>query len=149
MITDGKPTCLKIGKRYYKNSFGLDRGGSDQPLYEPGGNARNLQDPDHDLHDRYRYPSAEIRPGIYRNKTTERPFCLPRQTGAFIFKDFESGKRKQFTDEMDIEDQDPGTERRGLPANEYPRRSVAQPDLQAAEERSFSGHYRLRRQRYS
>ena len=25
MITDGKPTCLKIGARYYKNSFGLDR----------------------------------------------------------------------------------------------------------------------------
>lgn len=25
MITDGKPTCLKEGNRYYKNSFGLDR----------------------------------------------------------------------------------------------------------------------------
>jgi uncharacterized protein with von Willebrand factor type A (vWA) domain len=25
MITDGKPTCLKIGNKYYKNSFGLDR----------------------------------------------------------------------------------------------------------------------------
>lgn len=25
MITDGKPTCLKIGIKYYKNSFGLDR----------------------------------------------------------------------------------------------------------------------------
>lgn len=25
MITDGKPTCLKIGKNYYKNSFQLDR----------------------------------------------------------------------------------------------------------------------------
>jgi len=25
MITDGKPTCLKRGKKYYKNSFGLDR----------------------------------------------------------------------------------------------------------------------------
>ncbi len=25
MITDGKPSCLKIGKKYYKNSFGLDR----------------------------------------------------------------------------------------------------------------------------
>jgi uncharacterized protein with von Willebrand factor type A (vWA) domain len=25
MITDGKPTCLKEGGRYYKNSFGLDR----------------------------------------------------------------------------------------------------------------------------
>lgn len=25
MVTDGKPTCLKIGKNYYKNSFGLDR----------------------------------------------------------------------------------------------------------------------------
>ena len=25
MITDGKPTCLKVGIKYYKNSFGLDR----------------------------------------------------------------------------------------------------------------------------
>jgi uncharacterized protein with von Willebrand factor type A (vWA) domain len=25
MITDGKPTCLKEGINYYKNSFGLDR----------------------------------------------------------------------------------------------------------------------------
>jgi uncharacterized protein with von Willebrand factor type A (vWA) domain len=25
MITDGKPSCLKIGKKYYKNSFGLDQ----------------------------------------------------------------------------------------------------------------------------
>jgi Ca-activated chloride channel homolog len=25
MITDGKPTCLKLGAKYYKNSFGLDR----------------------------------------------------------------------------------------------------------------------------
>jgi uncharacterized protein with von Willebrand factor type A (vWA) domain len=25
MITDGKPTCLKEGARYYKNAFGLDR----------------------------------------------------------------------------------------------------------------------------
>ncbi len=25
MITDGKPTCLKLGKKYYQNSFGLDR----------------------------------------------------------------------------------------------------------------------------
>lgn len=24
LITDGKPTCLKIGKKYYKNSFGID-----------------------------------------------------------------------------------------------------------------------------
>ncbi|MCB0846276.1 MAG: hypothetical protein KDE26_23655, partial [Bacteroidetes bacterium] len=25
MITDGKPTCIKEGGRYYKNSWGLDR----------------------------------------------------------------------------------------------------------------------------
>jgi uncharacterized protein with von Willebrand factor type A (vWA) domain len=25
MITDGKPTCLKEGIKYYKNSFGLDK----------------------------------------------------------------------------------------------------------------------------
>lgn len=24
MITDGKPTCMKVGVKYYKNSFGLD-----------------------------------------------------------------------------------------------------------------------------
>ena len=25
MITDGKPTCIKEGLKYYKNSFGLDQ----------------------------------------------------------------------------------------------------------------------------
>lgn len=25
MITDGKPTCIKRGKKYYKNAFGIDR----------------------------------------------------------------------------------------------------------------------------
>jgi len=25
MITDGKPSCIKIGKKFYKNSFGLDK----------------------------------------------------------------------------------------------------------------------------
>lgn len=25
MITDGKPTCIKKGKNYYKNPYGLDR----------------------------------------------------------------------------------------------------------------------------
>jgi uncharacterized protein with von Willebrand factor type A (vWA) domain len=25
MITDGKPTCIKIGKKYYKNPYGLDK----------------------------------------------------------------------------------------------------------------------------
>jgi uncharacterized protein with von Willebrand factor type A (vWA) domain len=25
MITDGKPTCMKVGIQYYKNSFGLDK----------------------------------------------------------------------------------------------------------------------------
>jgi uncharacterized protein with von Willebrand factor type A (vWA) domain len=25
MITDGKPTCLRVGAKYYKNSFGLDK----------------------------------------------------------------------------------------------------------------------------
>ena len=25
MVTDGKPSCIKVGKKYYMNSFGLDR----------------------------------------------------------------------------------------------------------------------------
>ncbi len=44
MITDGKPTCLKEGINYYKNSFGLDRKIVNKTL-TIGAQARRLQIP--------------------------------------------------------------------------------------------------------
>lgn len=44
MITDGKPTCIKKGKRYYKNSFGLDRKILNRTL-ALAGSCRKLQIP--------------------------------------------------------------------------------------------------------
>ncbi|HQU74314.1 MAG TPA: hypothetical protein PLG66_18560, partial [Calditrichia bacterium] len=44
MITDGKPTCLKEGIKYYKNSFGLDRKIINRTL-RLAGQCRRLQIP--------------------------------------------------------------------------------------------------------
>ncbi|WP_028978929.1 vWA domain-containing protein [Sporocytophaga myxococcoides] len=44
MITDGKPTCLKVGTKYYKNSFGLDRKVVNKTL-EMAGQCRRLNIP--------------------------------------------------------------------------------------------------------
>lgn len=44
MITDGKPTCIREGARYYKNSFGLDRKILNKTL-NLGAQARRLKIP--------------------------------------------------------------------------------------------------------
>lgn len=44
MITDGKPTCLKVGTKYYKNSFGLDRKVINKTM-EMAAQSRKLQIP--------------------------------------------------------------------------------------------------------
>jgi len=44
MITDGKPTCIREGARYYKNSFGLDRKILNKTL-NLAANARRLKIP--------------------------------------------------------------------------------------------------------
>ncbi len=60
MITDGKPTCLKVGKRYYKNSFGLDRKITSRCL-NLAAQCKKAEDPDHDLYDRQRSLPATVR----------------------------------------------------------------------------------------
>ncbi|HEX8356424.1 MAG TPA: VWA domain-containing protein, partial [Segetibacter sp.] len=93
MITDGKPTCLKIGKRYYKNSFGLDRKVINRCI-NLAAQCKKLKIP---------ITTFMIASDPYLQKfVTEFTetnngkafFASLDKLGAFIFKDFESGKRK-------------------------------------------------------
>jgi Ca-activated chloride channel homolog len=93
MITDGKPTCLKIGKRYYKNSFGLDRKITTRclnlavqckKLKIPITTFMIASDP---YLQRFVQEFTETNSG-------KAFFASLDKLGAFIFKDFESGKRK-------------------------------------------------------
>lgn len=93
MITDGKPTCLKIGKRYYKNSFGVDRRILNRCL--------NLATQCKKLKIAITTFMIASDPYLQKfvNEFTETNngkafFASLDRLGAFIFKDFESGKRK-------------------------------------------------------
>jgi len=93
MITDGKPTCLKIGKRYYKNSFGLDRKITNRCL-NLAAQCKKLKIPittfmiaSDPYLQRFVTEFTEMNNG-------KAFFASLDKLGAFIFKDFESGKRK-------------------------------------------------------
>lgn len=93
MITDGKPTCLKVGNRYYKNSFGIDRkilvrclnlAAQCKKLKIPITTFMIASDP---YLQRFVTEFTETNSG-------KAFFASLDKLGAFIFKDFESGKRK-------------------------------------------------------
>lgn len=93
MITDGKPTCLKIGKKYYKNSFGLDQKITSRCL-NLAAQCKKLKIP---------ITTFMIASDPYLQKFVQEFtetnngkafFASLDRLGAFIFKDFESGKRK-------------------------------------------------------
>lgn len=93
MITDGKPTCLKFGKRYYKNSFGLDRkivnrcinlAAQCKKLKIPITTFMIATDP---YLQRFVTEFTETNHG-------KAFFASLDNLGSFIFRDFESGKRK-------------------------------------------------------
>ncbi len=93
MITDGKPTCLKVGKRYYKNSFGLDRKVTSRCL-NLAAQCKKLKIP---------ITTFMIATDPYLQRFVQEftetnngkaYFAALDKLGAFIFKDFESGKRK-------------------------------------------------------
>ncbi len=93
MITDGKPTCLKIGKRYYKNSWGVDRkilnrclnlAAQCKKIKIPITTFMIASDP---YLQRFVTEFTETNNG-------KAFFASLDRLGAFIFKDFESGKRK-------------------------------------------------------
>src|SRR4051812_1150272 len=93
MVTDGKPTCLKMGKRYYKNSFGLDRKITARCL-NLAAQCKRLKIP---------ITTFMIATDPYLQRFVQEFtetnngkafFASLDKLGAFIFKDFESGKRK-------------------------------------------------------
>lgn len=93
MITDGKPTCLKIGKKYYKNSFGLDRkvvnrcinlAAQCKKLKIPITTFMIASDP---------YLQSFVQEFTETNHG-KAFFASLDKLGAFLFKDFESGKNK-------------------------------------------------------
>lgn len=94
MITDGKPTCLKIGDKYYKNSFGLDRkivnrclnlAATCRKLKIPITTFMIATDP---------YLQSFVREFSEMNKG-KAFFAGLNNLGAFIFHDFEQGKNKK------------------------------------------------------
>ena len=93
MITDGKPTCLKIGKRYYKNSFGLDRKITNRCI-NLAAQCKKLKIPITTFmiaSDPYLQRFVQEFTETNNGKAF---FASLDKLGAFIFKDFESGKRK-------------------------------------------------------
>lgn len=93
MITDGKPTCLKVGKRYYKNSFGLDRKVVNRCL-NLAAQCRKLKIPITTFMiatDPYLQRFVQEFTEMNQGKAF---FASLDKLGAFIFRDFESGKRK-------------------------------------------------------
>lgn len=93
MITDGKPTCLKIGKRYYKNSFGLDRKVVNRCL-NLSAQCKKLKIPITTFMiatDPYLQRFVQEFTQINQGKAF---FASLDKLGSFVFKDFESGKRK-------------------------------------------------------
>jgi len=93
MITDGKPTCLKIGGKYYKNSYGVDRkifnrclslATQCKKLKIPVTTFMIASDP---YLQRFVSEFTEANNG-------KAFFASLDKLGAFIFRDFESGKSK-------------------------------------------------------
>ncbi|MFN5024314.1 MAG: vWA domain-containing protein [Bacteroidota bacterium] len=94
MITDGKPTCLKTGDMYYKNSFGLDRkivnrclqlAAACRKLKIPITTFMIATDP---------YLQNFVREFSEMNKG-KAFFAGLDNLGEFIFRDFEQGKNKK------------------------------------------------------
>ncbi len=93
VITDGKPTCLKVGKRYYKNSFGLDRKITSRCL-NLAAQCKKLKIPITTFmiaSDPYLQRFVQEFTETNNGKAF---FASLDKLGTFIFKDFESGKRK-------------------------------------------------------
>ncbi|MFQ3577144.1 MAG: VWA domain-containing protein [Cytophagales bacterium] len=93
MITDGKPTCLKVGLKYYKNSFGLDKKILNKTL--------NLED--QCIKSKITITTFMIATDSYLQEFV-REFTKVNQgkayfsdldeLGSFIFEDFKRNKRK-------------------------------------------------------
>ncbi|MBS1614648.1 MAG: VWA domain-containing protein [Bacteroidetes bacterium] len=93
MITDGKPTCLKLGKRYYKNAFGIDAKILNRTL-NLAGQLRRLKTPVVTfMIARDPYLQAFVREFTEVNGGKVFYASLDN-LGTFVFEDYERNKRK-------------------------------------------------------
>ncbi len=94
MITDGKPTCLKIGNKYYKNSFGIDSKILNRTL-NLAGQMRRLKIPVIT----FMIASDPYLQAFVRNFTEVNNgkafYSSLDGLGQFIFEDYERNKRKR------------------------------------------------------
>src|SRR6195952_3503273 len=93
MITDGKPTCLKIGNKYYKNSFGIDSKILNRTL-NLAGQLRRIKIPVITFmiaNDPYLQSFVREFTEVNNGKAF---YSSLDGLGQFIFEDYESGKRK-------------------------------------------------------
>jgi anti-anti-sigma regulatory factor len=95
MITDGKPTCIRKGKNYYKNAFGLDRKIVNRTL-NLARQCRKLQIPVTTFmiaSDPYLQRFVDQ---FTRANNGRAFYSSLKGLGEFIFKDYQRGKRKRF-----------------------------------------------------
>jgi Ca-activated chloride channel family protein len=93
MITDGKPTCLKIGNKYYKNSFGIDSKIMNRTL-NLAGQLRRLKIPVITFmiaHDAYLQAFVRNFTEVNNGKAF---YSSLDGLGQFIFEDYERNKKK-------------------------------------------------------
>ncbi len=93
MITDGKPTCLKIGRKYYKNSFGIDAKILNRTL-NLAGQLRRIKIPVITFmiaQDPYLQKFVQEFTEVNGGKAF---YSSLDGLGSFVFEDYERGKRK-------------------------------------------------------
>jgi uncharacterized protein with von Willebrand factor type A (vWA) domain len=95
MITDGKPTCLKIGSQYYKNSFGLDRKILNRTL-NLAAQCKKLKIPITTFMVATDPWLQQFITEFTETNNGKAFFSGTEKLGQFLFRDFESGKRKFF-----------------------------------------------------
>lgn len=94
MITDGKPTCLKVGNKYYKNSFGIDTKILNRTL-NLAGQLRRLKIPVITFmiaNDPYLQSFVREFTDVNNGKAF---YSSLDGLGQFIFEDYERNKRKR------------------------------------------------------
>lgn len=93
MITDGKPTCIKKGKKYYQNSFGLDRQIINRTL-NLAGRLRKMEIPVTTFmiaRDPYLVQFVDT---FTKTNNGKAFYSSLDGLGEFIFMDYKAGKRK-------------------------------------------------------
>ncbi|MFY0255916.1 VWA domain-containing protein [Chitinophaga sp. 30R24] len=93
MITDGKPTCLKTGTQYYKNSFGLDRKILNRTL-NLAAQCKKLKIPITTFMVASDPWLQKFVQEFTETNSGKAFFSGTDKLGQFLFRDFENGKRK-------------------------------------------------------